>query len=567
LIIDPGAAPLYFKVAMRYAPPTASAALVVLLAGIAEQPLGARSAPGMVRVETGFLEGVAARGVLTFKGIPYAAPPVGPLRWRAPRRAPAWSGVRKAAAFGSDCMQLPGPGDAAPIATRPSEDCLKLNVWRPAEEGRREGLPVLVWIHGGAFVHGGSSSPVYDGSNFARQGIVFISFNYRLGRFGFFAHPALTAAAEGALGNYGYLDQIAALEWVRRNARAFGGDPGRVTVMGEGAGGAAILDMLASGSAAGLFHRAAVMSGGGRTTLLGGLPLRGNPSEGSSAESAGMRFAKGAGIPGTGRAALEALRALPAEAVTGDLDMSKLNSASDPPAYAEGPILDGKTRVAPPEAMLGRDSASRMPLLIGTTSRDLGLSPAPRDKRELFAGFGPDSAAARAAYDPDGGRPFPELAAAVNSDRSLSEPARFAAGRLASTGSRVWLYRFAYVADTLRGRGRDAPQASEIPFVFGTLAFRYGAMVTPRDRAMSRAVNAYFANFVKHGDPDGQGLRTWTSYHADRSDLMIFTPDRGPMVAADPWKERLDLLERAAESPARAEAPARKPAQGAQPPG
>jgi len=159
------------------------------------------------------------------------------------------------------------------------------------------------------------------------------------------------------------------------------------------------------------------------------------------------------------------------------------------------------------------------------------------------------------------------VAAAVGADRSLSEPARFAARRFAGAGSRVWLYRFAYAADSLRGRGREVPRAGEVPFVFGTLAVRYGADVTPRDRAMSRTLHAYFSNFVKHGDPDGQDLRTWTSFDADRSDIMLFTPDRGPVLAADPWKARLDLLERAAESPARAQAPAGRPAQGAQPPG
>jgi para-nitrobenzyl esterase len=215
-----------------------------------------------VRVEGGLVEGAVAGDVLSFKGIPYATPPVGALRWRAPQPVAAWKGARKADAFASDCMQVPFPSDAAPLGTPPAEDCLYLNVWRPATDAKRR--PVLVWLHGGGFVNGGSSPAVYDGSAFARRGLVFVSLNYRLGRFGFFAHPALTAAHEGPLGNYGLLDQIAALRWVQRNIARFGGDPARVTLIGESAGGVSVLDLMASPMAKGLFRQTVVMSGGGR---------------------------------------------------------------------------------------------------------------------------------------------------------------------------------------------------------------------------------------------------------------------------------------------------------------
>src|SRR5580765_2246033 len=154
-------------------------------------------AANRVKVESGELEGVVADSVLSFKGVPFAAPPVGELRWKAPQSAPRWSGVRMADKYGHDCMQLPFPGDAAPLGTPPAEDCLVLNVWRPAASSSSK-LPVMVWIYGGGFVNGGSSPAVYDGSQFAKQGIVFVSINYRVGRFGFFAHPALTAEAKGA---------------------------------------------------------------------------------------------------------------------------------------------------------------------------------------------------------------------------------------------------------------------------------------------------------------------------------------------------------------------------------
>src|SRR5271163_2187330 len=196
----------------------------------------ASRAQDTVTIDTGTLKGATDAGVTSFKGVPFAAPPVGELRWRPPQPAAKWSGVRQATEYGHDCMQLPFPSDAAPLGTTPAEDCLVANIWVP--ENRTGKLPVMVWIYGGGFVNGGSSPAVYDGSLFARQGIVFVSFNYRLGRFGFFAHPALTKESkDGLLGNYAYFDQLAALKWVQRNAAAFGGDPNAVTVFGESAGG------------------------------------------------------------------------------------------------------------------------------------------------------------------------------------------------------------------------------------------------------------------------------------------------------------------------------------------
>jgi para-nitrobenzyl esterase len=205
--------------------------------------LMAASAPAVVKIDSGALRGVDDGTVAAFKGIPYAAPPVGDLRWRPPQPASAWPGVRSAGEYGSDCAQLPFPGDAAPLGTPPAEDCLVLNVWAPSHAAGKK-LPVMVWIHGGGFVNGGSSPAVYDGTQFAKRGIVLVSFNYRLGRFGFFAHPALTKEnPAGPLGNYGYMDQIAALQWVRRNVVAFGGDPTNVTLFGESAGGGSVLTL------------------------------------------------------------------------------------------------------------------------------------------------------------------------------------------------------------------------------------------------------------------------------------------------------------------------------------
>ena len=229
-------------------------------------------APSPVKTDSGLVAGVAGDGVIAFKGVPYAAPPVGDLRWRPPQPVVAWTGVRNADQYGHDCMQEPFPSDAAPLGAPPGEDCLYVNVWVPAERPRTP-LPVMVWIHGGGFVNGGSSPAVYDGSRFAKRGLVFVSLNHRLGRFGFFAHPALSKETpSGPLGNYGFLDQIAVLKWVQRNAAAFGGDPKNVTIFGESAGGGSVNTMMISPLAAGLFHKAIVESGGGRARGL--VPMR-----------------------------------------------------------------------------------------------------------------------------------------------------------------------------------------------------------------------------------------------------------------------------------------------------
>ena len=245
-----------------------------------------------VRVESGRLKGTISNGVVVFKGIPFAAPPVGENRWRAPQPAKPWSGVRAATEFGHDSMQLPFPSDAAPLGTTPSEDCLYLNVWAPVKRSA-EKLPVMVWIYGGGFVNGGSSPAVYDGKHFAERGVVFVSFNYRLGRFGFFAHPALTKEnPDGPLGNYGYMDQIAALQWVQRNIAGFGGDAANVTLFGESAGGISVLTLLTSAKARGLFQKAIIESGGGRSGIGPPRHLHESTPQSPSAESVGVEFGK-----------------------------------------------------------------------------------------------------------------------------------------------------------------------------------------------------------------------------------------------------------------------------------
>jgi para-nitrobenzyl esterase len=500
-----------------------------------------------ITIESGRIEGAISDAVLSFKGIPFAAPPVGVLRWRAPQPPTSWQEIRTATGFGHDCMQLPDPSDAAPLGTHPAEDCLVLNVWRPALRKAGEKLPVLVWIHGGGYVNGGSSAPVYDGSAFARQGIVFVSANYRLGRFGFFAHPALDAAQEGPVGNFAYMDQIAALQWIEHNITAFGGDPHSVTVMGESAGGDSVMHLMTSPPAKGLFHRAIVMSGGGRAHVLGGFKLSTDSGSAPSAEDIGVSFARSVGISSAGPDALHALRALPAERVRGDLNMSTLSKLSDPLTYAKGPIVDGRLVIDAPGDLLKRGSANAVPLLIGTTTQDIAAM-LPSSRQDPLAHFGTDSQQARQAYDPRATLPPFEIYLMIGADMSMHEPARFVAKRLTALGQPVWLYRFGYVAGSLRGKLAGAPHASEIPFFFDTVAARYGKAESEPDRAAAHAANAYVVNFVKHGDPNGHELASWPKFDPARSELMMFTPDHGPRYQGDPWQQRLDLVERVAES-------------------
>ena len=500
-------------------------------------PVAAQEAP-VAKVTGGSFRGATAEGVTAFKGIPFAAPPVGPLRWHAPRPVLPWAGVRDATAFGHDCMQLPFPSDAAPLGTAPSEDCLTVNVWAPkGAKGKK--LPVLFWIYGGGFVNGGASPAVYDGSALARAGVVVVSFNYRIGRFGFFAHPALTAAGEGPVGNWGLMDQQAALRWTRDNIAAFGGDPGRITIMGESAGGMSVLSLLGAPAARGLFRGAIIMSGGGRTAGqqremardLPGLP---------SAETIGLNFAKSVGIEGTDAAALAALRALPAERIVSGLNLASLFAPpSGPPTYS-GPFTDGVTLTGSVEAMFDRGGQAPVPVMVGATSADIGFVPA-TTKEQIFDGFGANAAKARAIYDPKGDGTFFDVMLKVGGDRFMIEPARHVAAKVAVAGRPAYHYRFSYVAETARDGAKGAAHASDIPYFLDTVATKYGPATTAGDRAMAAAISGFVVNFVKNGNPNGRGLAAWPRFSPGK--VMDFASDGAARSGDDPWTERLDLIE------------------------
>ena len=503
----------------------------------------------VVRVESGDLQGVVDDGVESFKGIPFAAPPVGDLRWRPPQPPARWTGVRQATEFGANCMQGrfgPPPAAGAPTGPVPSEDCLYLNVWRPAAATARN-LPVMVWIHGGGFTGGSSSSPNTSGVGFAKQGVVLVAMNYRLGRFGFFAHPALSRERpDENKGNYAYMDQIAALQWVKRNIAFFGGDPNNVTIFGFSAGGVSVHSILASPQARGLFHKAIAQSGGSRDSVLTARPMSKDgvdPNYPVSAETIGSQFARSMGIDGTDEDALAKLRSLSADQV---LRGAPTPSGANAPSYETTPILDGRLITETAESAYKARRQPRVPFLAGSNSADTaGNRIRATTKEELFARFAKWSEQAKAAYDPDGSTDLATLVSRANDDFGQAEPARFAASAFAANGSPAYLYRFSYVQSALREKLRaGAPHGGEISYVFGTLAAGRGGPPSAEDLAVSRMAQSYWVNFAKNGDPNGPGLRTWPRHDPKKDVIFEFRPDGSAGAGPDPRKARLDVTEK-----------------------
>jgi para-nitrobenzyl esterase len=498
------------------------AGLALVLTGVAMAQPPAQT----IKIDSGQIHGAVADGVLSFKGIPFAAPPVGSLRWRPPQPVAAWTGVREATAYGHDCMQEPFPSDAAPLGVKPAEDCLVLNVWRPA--ARSGTLPVMVWLYGGGFVNGGSSPDVYSGAALAKQGVVVVSINYRVGRFGFFAFPALSAAnPSDTLGNYAYMDQIAGLQWVQRNIAAFGGDPANVTLFGESAGGMSVHALMASPMAKGLFAKAIVESGAGRSGRMPSKTLK-------EAEQVGVDFAQSVGVQGRDAAALAALRALPAETITGGMNMAHVKDFT-------GPIVDGRILPEQTEAAYRAGRTPLVPMMIGVNSMDGFFSG--KTLTDAYAPFKTPrlAAAAPAVFDPKSGGDAKAVGSRVSRDVNMAEPARLIARLLSDRGDKVYGYRFGYVADSMRPEWTlGAPHASEIPFVFDTVKARYGASLTARDEAVAQLTSAYWVAFAKTGDPNGGGRPFWPAFTTAGDKLLLI----GDAVhaEADPLKAELDLV-------------------------
>ena len=500
----------------------------------------------VIRTASGMVRGVKEGDVDIFRGIPYAAPPVGEFRWRPPQPVASWEGVRDAKEFGPSCAQAGFGGGPGAISKGSSEDCLYLNVWRPA--GARPGakLPVMVWIHGGAFVGGSGNT---SGNGFATKGVILVSINYRLGRLGHFAFPALSAEhPEEPKGSYAFMDQIAALKWVQQNIPAFGGDPKNVTIFGFSAGGVSIHSLMTIPSARGLFQKAIGHSSGGRNGVLTGRPIsRENASQyyPVSAETIGINFARKHGIEGTDAAALARLRALKVEEI---VDSGQENDGQGGPRIYSGPILDGKLVVESCSDAYNAGRQARVPLMIGNNSAEIGgpFVNASTSKEELFSMFGELKEEAKAAYDPDGTKDFAEVQTRFNTDKVWGEPARFAAQSVVAKGDPAYIFLFSYVPAAMKERMRFGPgHGTDISFVFDNLRVPEGGTADPSDKEVARIMNSYWVNFAKTGNPNGDGLPLWPLYNPKTNQILEVQADGKPVGKPDPTKARLDVIEKA----------------------
>lgn len=482
-----------------------AAACLVALAGCQSQTGG----PAVASLPQGTLVGTTDGRVQVFRGIPYAAAPVGDLRWQPPAAAPRWEGRREATRFAPACPQ---PGRRGRRAIGPtSEDCLYLNVWAPADAA---GAPVMVWIHGGAFRVGSASQAFYDGSSFAANGVVLVSVDYRLGRLGFFGHPSLEVS-----GNFGLMDQVAALQWVRRNIAAFGGDPDNVTVFGESAGGTSVLLLLTSPKAKGLFHKAIVQSGGGTHVTRHLTERRGRrPS----------LMEEGVAWRGRQVSARE-LRAIPVDDVVGG-GLGVIGAA--------GPVIDGEWVLDDPARRLQRGEFHHVPVMVGSNSHEASVLDAfGTDPARAVTAAGLTRQDLRALYPDD------DWAARAWGDGAFVAGARLTAREVARAGVPAYLYHFDYVLARRRGKVPGAGHGSEVPFVFNTLdelpASRL--LLTEEDRAMARRLHSHWLSFARSGDPAGRAEGYWPAY-APGKDILLYIGERVEPVGGF-RREQLDFHE------------------------
>jgi para-nitrobenzyl esterase len=475
-------------------------------------------------------------GVRAFKGIPYAAPPLGPLRWRPPQSVPAWTGVRPTNAFGPNSLQGIVFDDIDPYAVGVSEDCLYLNVWTPAAPGEGARLPTMVWIHGGGFVVGFGAEPRYDGAHLAARGIVVVTLNHRLNALGFLAHPELTAESEHrASGNYGMLDLIAALNWVKRNIVAFGGDPGKVTIAGESAGSEAASALMASPLAKGLF--AGVI---GESGAMFPSPSRA-PAPLKKAEAAGVEFMRKVGAK-----TLAKLRAAPAEAI--------LAAA---PGIGYRPIIDGWFLPRPPAEIFAAGEQSDAPLMAGW-NKDEGFNftllqgdAANRPYAELVRKiFRRRTEEALRLYPGRSPKAEEAAARALGGDLTIIHPT-WAWIEAQKRSGRADIFRFRFDRAPLTPQGwfgerssRDAGafHAGEIVYVFDNLD-AVPWLIDDADRALASLASSYWLNFVRSGDPNGPGLPHWSSHRSAGAPVMAL--DMPAKAGPEEWRERHIFLRQA----------------------
>jgi len=463
-----------------------------------------------VKVTGGRVQGVESDGISIFKGIPFAAPPVGDRRWQAPAPVVSWKGVKKADSFGLACMQPENSqGNTAPV----SEDCLYLNVWTPAKKAG-EKIPVLVWIHGGGFSGGSTSIPMYDGAGFAKKGVVFVSIAYRVGPFGFLAHPELSRESGHGSGDYGMADMIAGLQWVKRNITRFGGDPGKVTIFGHSAGGMAVNMLAVSPVAKGLFRSVICMSGGSFAPLqtsneaVTGLGI---PSL-QLAESNGEEFLQKLGVTD-----IKAARKLSAEEI-------QKGVAGGPGGMRFRPVADGYIIPGDLYSIYQPRRFQGTPILVGNTSNELGAfmgggnTTAAQFEQRIRSQYGAHADAILSVY------PHATDSEAARSAKELSRDSMF--GWSTWTWSRLqsekhkgkaFEYYFDYHAPDADGAGHG----SDVPFAFQTLSTRRGEL-NPADLKLTNIISSYWVNFTKTGDPNGPGLPEWPAFSNRDQKAMVF---------------------------------------------
>ncbi|GAB3714164.1 carboxylesterase family protein [Spirosoma flavus] len=464
----------------------------------------------VVRVEGGQISGTSnkAGDVAIFRGIPFAAPPVGPLRWKAPQPVTSWSGVKKCDAFGASPMQ----GNPAPfgpwsaeylIPKEPiSEDCLYLNVWTGAKSAS-EKRPVLVWIYGGGFNSGGTGCAIYDGEATAQKGVVFVSINYRVGPFGFFSHPELTAeSGHNASGNYGLMDQVAGLQWVKKNIAAFGGDPNNVTIAGQSAGSMSVNCMVATPLAKGLFNKAIAESGAGFARPYPSL---------QQAEEAGQKMAQTLGV-----STLAELRAKPAEEI-----LKK--------GQGRGPVIDGYVLPQSIADIFAAGQENDVTLLTGW-NEDEGMNfgqmkNAEAYRKQIQEQYGERADEFLKFY------PGTTDAEAATSQRNMSRDMIFGAQNYtwaniqSKKGKKVYVYRFARkIPATGEYAKYGAFHTGEVPYAYDNLQFIDKSLrpLEPVDNELAKQMSTYWANFTKTGNPNGKGLPQWPIYATDSRQIMIF---------------------------------------------
>jgi para-nitrobenzyl esterase len=474
----------------------------------------ASAQPSPVKVEEGLLRGTSEDGLTVYKGIPFAAPPVGDLRWKAPQPAAKWQGVKPADKF------APGPIQGGNPPSGKSEDCLYLNVWTPAKSSN-ERIPVLVWIYGGGFGAGSTSEANYSGENLAKKGVVLVSIAYRVGTLGFMAHPELSAESPNHVsGNYGLLDMIAGLKWIQKNIAVFGGDPKKVTIFGESAGGIAVSELCASPLAKGLFQGAISQSGGSfgppRPTTFPGENLK----RLSQAEAEGLAYAKTAGV-----SSIAELRKITSDKL---------------PAGRGWPIIDGYVIPDDQYKLYEAKKYNDVPILVGYNSDDGASFSPPKTPEEYISGvktrYGKFADDLIKAY-PAGTTTVPKTARDLARDAAFGWHTWSWARLHSKTGkTKVYYYYFDQHPDFPAASprfGYGSPHGQDVGFVFQHLNPN-SQNATNTDQQISEAMATYWTNFAKYGHPNGNGMPEWPAFSDANPVVMHFnqTAHTGPVPSA-----------------------------------